>query len=240
MIMKRILLFLACNSHLLLNAMTEVKVKQNSLETFEARLNEELLIESVKKNDIATVKTLLDEKVNPNYVINTGETPLSIAIERGSIGMVRVLIAADADVNKRISFRGTENCPRKIKKTIITSALILAIINQHSEIAELLIDTGAHVRAREIIHWDKEFEETSTTALMCAIKHGQANIIRKLIAKGAELTDQIEQIDFSKISNKLAIKQAIALGKKERQEKLEAEKNLTVAKLPTEAEEKSK
>lgn len=233
--MKRILLFLACNSQPLLNAMTEVKVKQAGLEILEAKLNEALLVESLKNNNIALVEELLDENVNPNYVTDSGETPLSIAVELGSIDMMRVLIAAHADVNKGIFFKSTE-------KTIVTWALILAIINKRPKIAELLIDTGADVQAQEIVFTDEFLtsKETSKTALMYAIEFGQATIVRKLIAKGAEFTDQIKEIDFSKISNKLAIKEAIALGKKERQALLEAEKNLAETKLTTEAEEKSK
>lgn len=151
--MKRTLLLLLCSSPLL-NAMTEVKVKQDNVEALAAKLRSDLFGKAVENNWIDIAKELLAKRINPNNICN-----------------------------------GYNRSP-----------------------------------------------------LMCALKFYKSDypdMVKLLIAHGAEFAEG-EKFNMDKLSDKkkLALLHAIEAGKKERQALLEAEKNLTVAKLPTEAEEK--
>lgn len=219
--MKRILLFLLCSSPLLLNAMTEVNVKHNTLKTIEIKLKAALLRESVKNNDITTAKALLAEKIIYN---RTSLTYLLVEeVCNLNVNMIKILLDAGADIN------GIDGSNRNY------TLLMIAIENKYPKITKLLVHSGANInyQATVVEDWTKK----NKSALILAIELGQTNMVQLLIAHGADL-NQINQIDFDKIPNKLAIIRAIELGKKERQTLLEKQKRLEEQKISEAQEEK--
>ena len=77
----------------------------------------------------------IDNRASIDARSNAGLTPLLFAVRQGQLDAVRVLLAADANVN--------ETTPDG------TSALVLAIVNAHYELAAFLLDNGADANASD-------------------------------------------------------------------------------------------
>jgi uncharacterized protein len=153
------------------------------------------LIGAIENADVEKAKSLLKpslfgQRVNVNELAYMGRTVLMTAAERGNVEMIRLLIAAGADVNARGSDYGT--------------ALFVAIKNGHSEIVRSLMDAGAVSEAPltlaaeygqdkvvklmlergcDVNHRNSRGE----TALMFALKRGDRQLIKLLVDAGAEM-----------------------------------------------------
>ncbi|MEG4068866.1 ankyrin repeat domain-containing protein [Microcoleus sp. Pol11C2] len=101
----------------------------------------------------------------------SGNTPLHLAVERGSQDIAELLIANGARVNVR-----NENGQ---------TPLYRAIAIGHNEIAALLINNGTDVN---------NIDGSGTTPLHKAAHYGTVEILKLLIAKGAEINIQDNQI----------------------------------------------
>jgi outer membrane lipoprotein-sorting protein len=109
--------------------------------------------------------------INPNAVLDNGNTPLMEAAFQGRLSSVRTLLDNGADVLAKDSSGRT--------------ALMSAIIGAHSEsngVAKVLIEHGADVNAKD---------NHGCTPLILAAKYEVADILEPLLAHGAE----IEAID---------------------------------------------
>jgi ankyrin repeat protein len=105
-----------------------------------------------------------------NAIDQSGNTPLHLAVDRGSQDIAELLIANGARVNVR-----NENGQ---------TPLYRAIAIGHNEIAALLINNGTDVN---------NIDGSGTTPLHKAAHYGTVEILKLLIAKGAEINIQDNQ-----------------------------------------------
>ncbi|HEY9301636.1 MAG TPA: ankyrin repeat domain-containing protein [Phormidium sp.] len=105
-----------------------------------------------------------------NAIDQSGNTPLHLAVDRGSQDIAELLIANGARVNARNANGQTP--------------LYRAIAIGHNEIAALLINNGTDVN---------NIDGSGTTPLHKAAHYGTVKILKLLIAKGAEINIQDNQ-----------------------------------------------
>jgi outer membrane protein assembly factor BamB len=143
--------------------------------------NEQQLWDAATKNDVNTLKVLLDKGVNVNAKTHYGTTALTFAAYRGNLEAVNLLLERGADPNTRDSFYGAT--PFLIafdkKNADILKAMILHGANLSSgdelqeatelgltEIVNLMLDKGA---------------KGADKALMIAAKTGNTEIINVIL-----------------------------------------------------------
>jgi hypothetical protein len=95
----------------------------------------------------------------------SGATPLYMAAQAGSVGVVAILIKAGAEVNKARTDNGAP-------------PLYAAAQNGHNEVVKLLLAAGTEV--------DKK-KHNSETALLIAASNGHTEVIGMLLAAGADV-----------------------------------------------------
>lgn len=108
------------------------------------------------------------------------EAPIHAAAKKGQIGMVRMLLEAKASPNPST----TAGC---------VTPLHSAISQGHTRTAQILIEGGADIMARNSEDW---------TPLHCAVYRSNVDITRLLISRGVE----IEAVTSSQNSHKLTRK----------------------------------
>jgi uncharacterized protein len=140
----------------------------------------------------AMVATLVRAGANPNLAPSTGGTPLMLASRNGDVSSVKALLSHGADVNAKEEANGQ-------------TALMWALGQQHSEIAGILLDAGADIRARTESSqrvvllccptWAGDPEGTVTidqgglTPLLFTALTGDVQSARRLLAAGADVND---------------------------------------------------
>ena len=137
------------------------------------------LLQASRTGDAAMVDLLLKSGANPSRAHPEGETPLLAAARSGSVTTVRLLLARGVDVNAAETFQKT-------------TALMWASAEGHVEVADLLIEAGADVNRQAHITslTDRNNADHPTggfTALMFAARAGNDALVRKLVARGANL-----------------------------------------------------
>ena len=160
--------------------------------------SEPALITAAKSQDVATVRLLLADGVDPDTRQADGATALHWAVYRENHDIVAALIAAEADVNS--------------VNRLGASALYLAAKGGHAGLIERLLDAGADpnlalpmgetllmtaarsgtakgVRFLVMAGADVNAAENSReqTALMWAAAQGHAEVVQVLIESGADL-----------------------------------------------------
>lgn len=121
-------------------------------------------IEAIKRDDIITVKALMEAGVDANTSDKSGDTPLHIAAVRGYQEITSLLIAEGANVNAR---NARELTP-----------LHAAAWGDHIEIVKLLIAKGSNINARG---------EHGATPLHVSALSGSDETIAFLINSGADI-----------------------------------------------------
>jgi len=116
-------------------------------------------------DDAATAAKLLDAGANPNTADEYGETPLTLACANGDAALVDKLLAAGAEAN----------AARWDGET----ALMIAAGVGNVKTVNLLIGHGANVNAAE--------SRRGQTALMWATAERHPEVVKTLIARGAEV-----------------------------------------------------
>ncbi len=115
--------------------------------------------------NVAMVRTLLGAGALANRALRFGETPLMAAAGIGSLDVVKQLTAAGAEVSVGETRRAQ-------------TALMWAVAEGHSEVAQALINAGALIDARS---------NGGFTPLMFAAQGGHPDSIRILLASGADI-----------------------------------------------------
>jgi ankyrin repeat protein len=127
------------------------------------------LFDKVLASDNDTIKLLLECGASPEFVDDVGYTPLSVAAAKHNADAVRLLLDAGADPNVSTAGVGT--------------ALRIAGIENQPQIVQLLLDH--HAFPNPIFG--------HTTPLQLAAADGRIEIVRALIAAGANLNAQTEE-----------------------------------------------
>jgi ankyrin repeat protein len=117
--------------------------------------------------DSAMSEKLLAAGADANAHLLSGETPLMEAAHRGNLATVRALLSGGADANAREAIGGQ-------------GALMWAIAQRHSAIAEELVRRGADVDAPS---------KAGFTPLMFAAQQGDVDSARILLKAGAKAND---------------------------------------------------
>ena len=113
--------------------------------------------------ELSEVRRLLSLGVNPNAIDDDGETALHIAAINGHVEVVKMLLAAGADLEVKGGIFGM-------------TALIYATNQEHAEVAKILLSAGADVNAVGTF---------GSTALMNAAAGRHTEIVKMLLSAGA-------------------------------------------------------
>ena len=144
----------------------------------------------------AVVQELIAAKADFRTRLPSGFTPLLFAVREGRLPVVRVLLEAGADANETIPVDGAKRRGYGGRLPAAgTSALLLAVMNAHFELAAELLDAGANPNV-ELTGY------TPLHALTVVRKPGVGDndpapegsglvtsleLVKKLVAKGANL-----------------------------------------------------
>jgi len=93
------------------------------------------------------VQALIDAGADFRIRLPSGLTPLLFAVREGRAAVVRVLLKAGADVNETIPVEGRRRGYGGRLPPAGASALLLAVMNAHFELAADLLDAGANPNA---------------------------------------------------------------------------------------------
>ena len=157
------------------------------------------LCEPAVNGDFAEVKRLIADGANPNTWLKSGAqilsgvgidraTPLMYASDRGHTEIVKVLLAADADVNAA-NYNGD-------------TALILASVEERAEVVKMLIAAGADLDAKQI---------RGSTALHFVIFNNNAEIVKMLLDAGANTKIAFNGVALLIIAKKLGHAEIVRL-----------------------------
>jgi ankyrin repeat protein len=137
------------------------------------------LLQASRVGDAAMVELLLRSGANPSLAHPEGETPLLAAARSGSVPAVRLLLARGVDVNAAEKFQDT-------------TALMWAAAEGHIDVVDVLIEAGAdpdrqgHVTTLTERH-NADHPTGGFTALMFAARAGNEALVRRLVAKRANV-----------------------------------------------------
>jgi ankyrin repeat protein len=130
-----------------------------------ARAADHRLPDAAMNGDLATVRLLLEQKVDVNAAQGDGTTALHWAAYTGHVEMTRLLLASGADL--------------KVKTRLgALTPLMMAARNGHTEVIRLLLDAKDEVTATNA---------NGTTPLMLAAAAGKADAVKLLIDRGADV-----------------------------------------------------
>jgi ankyrin repeat protein len=137
----------------------------------------------------AMVKRLLQAGANPNLALLAGETPLMVASRVGNAEVVEQLLAQGAQPNV--------HGPRG------QTALMWAVAQAHPDVVKVLLAHGADVHARSdtwnevmgvsphgLLEYNQSVPHGGDTALMFAMRVGDLESARLLVAGGADINDE--------------------------------------------------
>ena len=136
----------------------------------------------------AMVRLLLKAGANPNLALLAGETPVMVAARSGYPAVVEQLLAKGANVNAR----GTRS----------QTALMWAVSQKHPDVVKVLLARGADVQARSevwsevmavpphgYLDYNRSIPHGGETALMFAVRVGDLDSAKLLVAAGANVND---------------------------------------------------
>lgn len=153
------------------------------------------MLDAVKKDDFQAVSQLLKRGVDAATVDPEGNSLLVLAIREGSLGAVKALVAARANVNSRNALGETalmlaalRGDLEVVRQLLVHGAevnppgdwtpLIYAAVKGSVEISRLLLAYGAHINAAA--------DSNGVTALMMAAREGHDKLLAFLLASNAD------------------------------------------------------
>lgn len=154
----------------------------------------QLFFNAVTERDIFTVKDLVDEGIDINQKNQAGKTALHLAVERGCLEMVTLLVNLKADVNSVdnagcSAFRYSSDL--RISKLLIEhgldvnaqdknggSHLFYAVLNGKTDLVHLLLENKADINA---------MDKYQVTALWTAAAYGKTESLQLLLEKKADV-----------------------------------------------------
>jgi len=168
------------------------------LSTTQTAFANELLLQAARDGDIVAVRSLLDAKVDVNFTRADGSTALAWAVYQNSPDIVDLLVRSGADVDAANDYGVTPlllacaNGNSVVVKGLLDAGAKPNLAKQTGETplmsctsagavdaVEALLASGADVNAKEL--------EQEQTALMWAAAGKRPEVIRLLIARGADV-----------------------------------------------------
>jgi uncharacterized protein len=140
------------------------------------RLEQKNLVTAARDGDVERVRADLAAGVDPNVPDWFGSRALCLAAANGHEDVVRLLLAAGAQVNA-LSEDGTT--VDRTSYQFQSTALVVAVLHRHESIALLLVDHGADVNAKDGF--------SGTTSLVEAAYAGLEKLVDALLARGARV-----------------------------------------------------
>ena len=137
------------------------------------------LLHASRIGDATMVELLLKAGASPSRAHPEGETPLMAAARSGSVPAVRALLARGANVNAAETIQNT-------------TALMWASAEGHIDVADVLIEAGADVNRQAHVttlteRHNADHPSGGFTALMFAARTGDEAMVRRLVARGANV-----------------------------------------------------
>jgi hypothetical protein len=133
------------------------------LSRLEPKLGPVLLVASAQ-GDCSLVRLLLDNNANANATSWLGYTPLHVAAGNGKLAVVKMLLAQDADVQRRCSSNSY-------------TALHLAARNGHANVVRILLHRCSNANTTSDL----------VTALHLAVQHNHEPVVELLLAGAANV-----------------------------------------------------
>lgn len=135
------------------------------------------VVSAVNRGDPEAVRLALQQPfAHPDErEFGHGVTPLTLAVQRGNLEIVEILLDAGADPNKGNGHWWIWDG---------TPPLCFAGLGHHQEIFELLLARGANPRGRD---------DVKRTVLMCTAMGGEPWMVERLLELGAEVDRRDEQ-----------------------------------------------
>jgi uncharacterized protein len=126
-----------------------------------------ILSQTAARGNLSTIRSVLDEGMDPNARDSSGATLLHYAVLHNRADLVELLLEHKADVNAPVTAPGVETG---------ATPLIYAAVRENLPVTKLLIDRGAHVDASY---------RSGTTALHIAAGYGATELVRLLLQNAA-------------------------------------------------------
>jgi uncharacterized protein len=177
-----------------LEAVRALIAKGANVKFKEKRHGQAALHWAAAEGNTAVVQELLRAGAVLDERLDSGYTPLLFAVREGRIATVEALLKAGADVNDTTPIGGRRSAPARSPRPG-TSALALAVLNAHYELAAKLLDAGANPNADgpgftplHVVTWIRKPGGGDNDPA----PDGSGNLtslefVRKLIAKGADV-----------------------------------------------------
>jgi len=169
----------------------------------ESRSGQNALMWAAAEGNAEAVETLIKAGADIRVRSNSGFSPLLIAVREGQSNVVKALLKAGADVNDAIQPGPARSRPasKGAPPRTGTSALALAVVNCHFELAAALLDAGADPNAAKpgwtalhAITWvRKPGAGSNKPAPPGSGRMTSIELARKLVAKGANLDARMTQ-----------------------------------------------
>jgi len=151
------------------------------------------LILAAREGNLEAVKTLGILGADLDKAAADGSTAMLVAIQNGHYDVARHLVAAGADINKANEKGWTPLYLAVKHRNLETGTIPVPNQDQATDFIKLLLDRNVDVNARikfntEIRNGQRAtwFEEEGATAFMRAALCGDIEVMRMLIAKGAD------------------------------------------------------
>jgi len=140
-------------------------LKQAGVNIDEASIDDQLFYAAFKRG-IKQVLLLIKKGANVNAKDPIDKSaPLLLAVDAGNIEIVKLLLEKGADINAKDNYG--------------TTALLCALIQQHTDITGLLMEKRADVNAQH--------RATGLTALLIAAEDGDKQFVSTLLDRGADV-----------------------------------------------------
>lgn len=91
----------------------------------------------LEKGDVPRVKEFLESGISPNIKNASLQTPLMIAVNKGNLELVRLLLAKNANIEVEHKLDGK-------------TALMIAVNNNKKEIVQALLENGANINHKDV------------------------------------------------------------------------------------------
>ena len=141
-------------------------IAEKSQKTQETTINLELFFQAALEGNINVVEEAINKGININSADTENRTALMLSAFNGHLEIVKLLITKGSDVN--------------ILDATNRTALMFASTGPFNSTVELLLDAGSNPNiADNVEQW---------TAVMFAAAEGQLEVVKTLVANGADLS----------------------------------------------------